>query len=72
LLRDQEGTGLGLTITKRLIELHDGSLEIESRIGFGTKVVIRLPAKRVGELRTSPRSGARASAAAGTSTSFPR
>ena len=48
--RKQEGTGLGLTITKRLVELHDGVLEIESRVGFGTKVVVRFPAERIHRL----------------------
>ncbi len=41
-----EGSGLGLSITKRLIELHGGALEIESRPGVGTKVALRFPAYR--------------------------
>lgn len=42
-----EGTGLGLSLSKQLIQLHGGSLEIESEIGIGTAVTIRLPAERV-------------------------
>jgi PAS domain S-box-containing protein len=45
--RSVEGTGLGLPLSKRLIELHDGALDIESRLDHGTTVTIRLPAERV-------------------------
>lgn len=38
-----EGMGLGLAISKRLIDLHDGTIAVSSRSGKGTEVVIRLP-----------------------------
>jgi cell cycle sensor histidine kinase DivJ len=41
--RPYEGTGLGLSVVKGLVELHHGELLIESRRGEGTKVSIRLP-----------------------------
>ncbi|NCT40180.1 MAG: PAS domain S-box protein [Alphaproteobacteria bacterium] len=41
--RDHEGSGLGLAITKELIELHQGTLKIESTIEVGTTVTIGLP-----------------------------
>lgn len=41
--REYEGTGLGLSITKELSEIHGGSLHIESTLGVGTTVTIRLP-----------------------------
>jgi signal transduction histidine kinase len=41
--REQQGSGLGLTISKRLTELHGGSLTIQSESGKGTTVVVRLP-----------------------------
>lgn len=41
------GTGLGLPLVKRIIELHDGQLSIESVLGAGTTVTIELPASRV-------------------------
>jgi two-component system cell cycle sensor histidine kinase PleC len=41
--RDHEGTGLGLSITKELVELHGGVLHIDSTVGVGTAVTIRLP-----------------------------
>ncbi|WP_173980089.1 ATP-binding protein [Magnetospirillum sp. UT-4] len=40
------GTGLGLPIVKALIELHGGTLEIESTVGVGTTVSLRFPAER--------------------------
>ncbi len=39
------GTGLGLTITKRLIEMHGGTISIESRESEGTSVTISLPGR---------------------------
>ena len=42
-----EGAGLGLPLSKALVELHGGSLELESEVGAGTTVTIRFPAARV-------------------------
>lgn len=39
------GTGLGMSITKSLVELMGGSIKIESKLGVGTKVVIELENK---------------------------
>ncbi len=44
--RELEGTGLGLPITKALMELHDGSLDIEITPGSGTQVTLRFPPRR--------------------------
>ncbi len=44
--RREEGTGLGLPLTRALVELHGGVLEIESETGVGTTVFIRFPANR--------------------------
>lgn len=41
------GSGLGLTISRDLVEAHGGSISIESQPAAGTKVVVRLPATRV-------------------------
>lgn len=45
--RRYEGTGLGLTLARRLTELHGGRLEIESAPGRGTRVRIDLPKARL-------------------------
>ena len=47
LSRHFEGTGLGLPLAKRLIELHGGGLEIETALERGTRVTLRLPPRRV-------------------------
>ncbi len=39
----EQGWGLGLSITKSLVDLHDGTLDIESILGKGTTVTVTLP-----------------------------
>ncbi|MEI9985914.1 MAG: ATP-binding protein [Aliidongia sp.] len=47
LSRRYEGTGLGLPIAKMLMELHGGTLDIESQVGRGTIVCVHLPQERL-------------------------
>ena len=47
LSRKHQGTGLGLPLTKALVELHNGTLNITSEVGVGTIVTITLPAERI-------------------------
>jgi len=56
----QAGSGLGLALTKSLVELHGGVFELESEPGLGTTVSFTLPIKRAG--RTKPAAVARATA----------
>jgi signal transduction histidine kinase len=41
------GAGIGLPLARKLMELHDGTLSIDSAVGAGTRVTIRFPAERV-------------------------
>jgi two-component system, cell cycle sensor histidine kinase PleC len=61
--RRYEGTGLGLTITTSLVQLHGGRFELESTVGAGTAATVRLPAWRLERARQiEPREAAAAAA----------
>ncbi|MCH9051642.1 MAG: PAS-domain containing protein [Proteobacteria bacterium] len=47
LSRKYEGTGLGLPLTKSLVEKHSGSLDLQSEVGVGTTVTVRFPPERM-------------------------
>ena len=47
LTREVQGAGIGLPLSKKLVELHGGTLELESEPGVGTTVIVRFPLERV-------------------------
>jgi PAS domain S-box-containing protein len=40
-----EGTGIGLSVAYRIVQLHDGVIDVDSELGRGTTMTIRLPAR---------------------------
>lgn len=40
---NRPGTGLGLVIVKRCVDLHGGKIDVDSKLGGGTSVTLRLP-----------------------------
>jgi signal transduction histidine kinase len=42
--RNHEGSGLGLSIVRALVEAHKGNISVNSKLGMGTEFVIELPA----------------------------
>ncbi|MFP4446410.1 MAG: response regulator [Desulfosudaceae bacterium] len=45
--KGHKGTGLGLLVTRKLIEDHDGTIEVSSEVGQGTTFIIRLPYEEI-------------------------
>jgi signal transduction histidine kinase len=41
--KGHRGTGLGLMVTRKLIEEHQGTVEVKSQVGKGTTFTVRLP-----------------------------
>ena len=40
-----EGTGLGLAVAKRIVDFHNGHMDVRSQHGVGTVFTVRLPAE---------------------------
>ncbi len=47
--RKFEGTGLGLTITRELVEMMGGAIQVDSQVGQGTRFCVTLPLKSISE-----------------------
>jgi signal transduction histidine kinase len=39
------GSGIGLSVVYRIVQLHDGSVEAKSQVGKGTALIVRLPVR---------------------------
>jgi signal transduction histidine kinase len=49
LSRSHEGSGIGLSIVKALVEMHGGTIEVKSKYEEGTEFIITLPVKFISE-----------------------
>jgi signal transduction histidine kinase/DNA-binding response OmpR family regulator len=48
-----EGTGLGLALTRQLVEAHDGTISVRSEVGKGSEFTVLLPVNRPSEIETA-------------------
>ena len=53
LRREKEGSGIGLSIVKTMIEMHDGTVLLDSDLGKGSEFIIRLPIRKVDNQKDS-------------------
>ena len=51
-----EGSGLGLAIVKAIVDMHHGTIAVESRVGYGSRFVVTLPRdpREVTEVEPAP------------------
>jgi signal transduction histidine kinase len=56
--RKHGGAGLGLSLAKKILDLHQGEITIRSTVGAGTEVTLSLPAERIGLQPPSAMAGA--------------
>ncbi|MBX4258660.1 ATP-binding protein [Clostridium estertheticum] len=47
LSRNAEGTGIGLSLVKSIVELHDGTITVESQYGIGSRFTVSIPSRKV-------------------------
>jgi PAS domain S-box-containing protein len=49
LSRSHEGSGIGLSLVKALVDMHGGSIQVDSSLGQGTEFVVMLPVKKIND-----------------------
>jgi len=53
-LAQEPGIGIGLPLTKSMVELHGGKLTLKSEVGIGTEVRLWFPPSRIAAAREMP------------------
>jgi signal transduction histidine kinase len=48
--RGESGSGLGLSIVKRIVDMHGGEIAVDSQLGQGTTFVVKLPNRESGSM----------------------
>ena len=51
--KGSHGTGIGLMMTKNIIDKHHGTIEVRSKPGAGTEIIVRLPDRHVANIKDS-------------------
>jgi len=69
--RQAEGTGIGLALTKELVKLLDGTIEVQSQTGEGTTFTVRLPIHREAAIGKTSAPTSSLVSAIGTSAAMP-
>lgn len=46
LTKHSEGSGIGLSLTKSLVEIHNGNISVNSEIGLGTEFIVKIPSTK--------------------------
>jgi signal transduction histidine kinase len=52
--RKARGTGLGLALVQKIVDMHHGEIEVSSRAGEGSRFVIRIPVDQASVNQTAP------------------
>lgn len=47
LTRDHEGSGIGLSLVKAFVELHEGTISVKSQVDYGTEIIIYIPCRTI-------------------------
>lgn len=55
--RSYEGTGLGLALTKQLVDLHGGTLDVKSQVGVGSVFTVRIPTQPLNGISKAANNG---------------
>lgn len=53
LIKNSQGSGIGLSLVKSLVEMHGGTIDVHSKLGNGTEFIIELPVKQIPECSTN-------------------
>lgn len=49
LSRSHEGSGIGLSLVKALVDMHGGKINVNSSLGYGTEFIVMLPVKKIND-----------------------